>query len=155
MRRLLVLALVLAGCGGTAAAPPGTGLRKVDDFPLYELTSTSATPSVYASVKASGWACTVFFGAGADPILGRNFDFHDEPALLLRHHPPGAYASISMVDVSYLGFDRAHLDGISADSLKGAAAIPFDGMNEQGVAVAMAAVPEARAPAGRRTVRSA
>ena len=81
MRRLLVLALVLAGCGG-APAPSQTALRKVDDFPLYELTSTAATPSVYAGVKTPGWACTVFFGAGGDPILGRNFDFHDEPALL-------------------------------------------------------------------------
>ena len=150
MRRLLVLALVLAGCGG-APAPSQTALRKVDDFPLYELTSTAATPSVYAGLKTPGWACTVFFGAGGDPILGRNFDFHDEPALLLRHHPPGAYASISMVDVSYLGFDRGHLDGISAEGLKGAAAIPFDGMNEKGVAVAMAAVPDARSGPGRAT----
>jgi hypothetical protein len=27
----------------------------------------------------------------------------------LRHRPPGAYASISLIDIPYLGFDRAHL----------------------------------------------
>jgi hypothetical protein len=150
MRRLLVLALVLAGCGGAAAAPAPT-VRKVDDFPLYELTTTAATPSVFAKVDSAGWACTVFFGAGGEPIMGRNFDFHDEPALVLHHHPPGAYKSISMVDISYLGFDRRHLEGVSAAGLKDAARLPFDGMNSEGVAVAMAAVPSARSGSGRAT----
>ena len=40
MRRLLVLASVLAGCGGAATAP-APELRKVDDFPLYELSDHS------------------------------------------------------------------------------------------------------------------
>jgi hypothetical protein len=153
VRRLLLLALVLTGCGGAAAAPVPTApsVRKVDSFPLYELTDSAPTPSVFASVDSSGWACTVFFGAGGEPIMGRNFDFHDEPALVLHHHPPGAYASVSMVDISYLGFDRRHLDGLSAAGLKDAAALPFDGMNERGVAVAMAAVPSARSAPGRAT----
>jgi choloylglycine hydrolase len=146
--RWLLVALVLAGCGGSAtAADP---LRKVDDYPLYELTDSAPTPPLYASVDTSGWACTVFFGAGATPIMGRNFDFHDEPALVLHHRPPGAYKSVSVVDISYLGFDRRHLDGISAARLKDAARLPFDGMNEKGVAVAMAAVPEASPGPGRR-----
>ena len=96
-------------------------LRKVDDYPLYELTDTAPTPELRASVDASGWACTVFFGAGGEPIMGRNFDFHDEPALILHHRPPGAYKSVSVVDISYLGFDRKHLDAISAAGLKDAA----------------------------------
>jgi predicted choloylglycine hydrolase len=92
----------------------------------------------------------VFFGAGGTPIMGRNFDFHDEPALILHHRPPGAYPSVSVVDISYLGFDRKHLDGVSADGLKDASRLPFDGMNSQGVAVAMAAVPRAEPPSGRK-----
>ena len=92
----------------------------------------------------------MFFGAGATPIMGRNFDFHDEPALLLRHRPPGAFASLSLVDISYLGFDRAHLArDVTMAGLRGASELPFDGMNEKGVAVAMAAVPDARSGAGR------
>ena len=39
-------------------------------------------------------------------MLGRNFDFDDDPALLLHHRPPGAYKSVSLVDISYLGVDR-------------------------------------------------
>ena len=42
----------------------------------------------------------------ADGVLGRNFDFDDHPALLLHHRPPGAYRSISLVDIAYLGVDR-------------------------------------------------
>jgi hypothetical protein len=148
VRRWLVLLVVLAGCGGTAAAPRETP-RQVDAYPLWEYTDRAPTPTVYIGV---GGACTVFFGAGGEPILGRNFDYHDQPALLLRHDPPGAYASLSMVDTYYLGVDRAHLRRIDdPGALRDAAAIPFDGMNERGVAVAMAAVPEARAGHGRRT----
>jgi hypothetical protein len=151
VRRWLILALLLAGCGGAAAAPMREPtLRKVDDYPLYELTDTAPTPQLRASVASAAWACTVFFGSGGEPIMGRNFDFHDEPALILHHRPPGAYPSVSVVDISYLGFDRKHLDGVSADGLKDASRLPFDGMNSQGVAVAMAAVPRAEPPSGRK-----
>ena len=163
MRRLMVVLVVLfAGCGSAAADPaPDATLRQVDDFPLYELTDRLPTPSVYASTALPGedWACTVFFAGGGDrPIVGRNFDFHDEPALLLRHHPPGAYSSISLVDISYLGFDRAHLDRLkdpkARQALRRASRLPFDGMNERGLAVAMAQVPDARTPPGERAAGS-
>jgi choloylglycine hydrolase len=148
VRRWLVGLVVLAGCGGAAAAPRETP-RKVDAYPLWEYTDRAPAPAVH--IGAAG-ACTVFFGAGGEPILGRNFDYHDQPALLLRHRPPGAYASLSLVDTYYLGVDRAHLSRIDdPGALRDAAAIPFDGMNERGVAVAMAAVPSARAAHGRRT----
>src|ERR1700754_2196220 len=153
MRRLAVLALVvLAGCGGNAVAQPEPApqLRKVDDFPLYELTDALPTPSLYARTDATGFACTVFMAAGGRPVLGRNFDFHDEPALVLHHRPPGAYKSVSLVDISYLGFDRRHLSRLSDPgaerALERASRLPFDGMDEKGLAVAMAAVPAARTP---------
>ena len=149
MRRLALLGLLaLAGCGGSAVAarpPAAPQLKKVDSFPLYELTDALPTPSLYASVDSAGWACTVFMASGGSPILGRNFDFHDEPALVLHHRPPGAYRSVSLVDISYLGFDRRHLSALhDAAQLAKASRLPFDGMNEKGLAVAMAAVPAAR-----------
>src|SRR4051812_8777810 len=155
MRRFAVLGLVvLAGCGGAATArpqpEPAPQLRKVDDFPLYELTDRLPTPSLYAETDTTGFACTVFMAAGGEPMLGRNFDFHDEPALVLHHRPPGAYKSVSLVDISYLGVDRAHLERVDDPGrLLNASRLPFDGMNEKGVAVAMAAVPHARTRAGR------
>ena len=118
MRRLVLLVLLAAGCGGSAVAQAPPTPKKVDDHPLYELTDTPPTPSLYARMDTTGWACTVFMSSGGGtPMVGRNFDFHDEPALVLHHHPPGAYKSISLVDISYLGFDRRHVDGISATGL--------------------------------------
>jgi hypothetical protein len=148
---LLVCAVLAAGCGTEPAASP-LSLRKVDNFPLYELTDDSPTPSVLTKQPAAapGWACTVFVGTGNRPIVGRNFDFHDEPALILHHHPPGRYRSVSMVDISYLGFNRRNLakldDARSRAKLREASRLPFDGMNEKGLAVTMAAVPQARPP---------
>ncbi len=136
MRRLALLVVLLAGCGGQSER-----VRLLDPFPLYELTTTAPTPSLERA--SGGGACTVFFAGG---VLGRNFDFDDHPALLLHHRPPGAYRSVSLVDIAYLGVQRGETP--TADDLAGAARLPFDGMNERGVAVAMAAVPEARSPRG-------
>jgi hypothetical protein len=150
MRFALLALLVLAGCGGTAVADRPPGLKKVDDYPLYELTDTRPTPDLYAAIDTTGWACTVFMSASGDPMLGRNFDFHDEPALILHHRPPGAYRSVSLVDISYLGVDRENLHKVDdPGQLDKASRLPFDGMNEKGVAVAMAAVPAARTKDGR------
>jgi len=145
---------LLAGCG-SAVAPRAPAparpplLRQVDGFPLFELTDRSPTPRVTINPRAVGWACTVFVSARSR-IVGRNFDFHDQPALLLHHEPPDGYASVSMIDMEYLGFDRAHLDRLeepgAAQALARAARIPFDGMNEKGLVVTMAAVPHARSP---------
>jgi predicted choloylglycine hydrolase len=51
-----------------------------------------------------------------------------------------------MVDIYYLGFDRHHLADLTEAGLRKASALPFDGMNEKGLMVAMAAVPQARTP---------
>jgi hypothetical protein len=86
-------------------------------------------------------------------VYGRNFDWHYSPALLLFTDPPDGYASVSMVDIAYLGFsgDRATMaDDVPLGErveLLSAPRLPFDGMNEQGVAVGMAAVP----PGGMET----
>ena len=141
-------------------------LQKVSDFPLYtmhyvgdygfgeylrELKSKlssveSRRPPVYDAnpVRLPGFACTTF-AAGTlqgERLLGRNFDWYHHPALLLFTDPPDGYASVSMVDISYLGFseevkpdDKAAL----AELLK-APYLPFDGMNARGLAVGMMAV---------------
>jgi predicted choloylglycine hydrolase len=62
---------------------------------------------------------------------------------------------VSLVDISYLGFDRTHLSALhDAAQLAKASRLPFDGMNEEGLAVAMAAVPGARTPAQPKTTGS-
>jgi hypothetical protein len=80
-------------------------------------------------------------------LYGRNFDWRDSPALFLYTDPPDGYASVSMVDIEYLGFegtgssDLEQLSLLERRRLLEAPNIPFDGMNERGLVVGMAAVP--------------
>jgi len=111
------------------------------------------------------FACSLFAALG-DPggrLFGRNFDWRYSPALLLFSDRPaaGGYASVSMVDIAYLGFDDRSVDLTTLPlaerrGLLDAPSWPFDGMNEAGVAVGMAAVPsaDARHDPGKPTVDS-
>jgi hypothetical protein len=103
--------------------------------------------AVYKRIRqvAMPEACTCFAGLSAesDRIFGRNFDWDDHPALLLFTDPPNGYASISVVDIYYLGYDIEGSSEIGRASLLLAPLLPFDGMNEAGLAVGMMAVSHA------------
>lgn len=135
-------------------------LTKVDGFPLYEMRyygdygfgdfleegvqSDDAT-GAYPQGVPEEWACTCFaaLAPGSDPIFGRNFDWYVHPALILFADPPDAYASVSMVDISYLGYGQEEPVGDAREGLLDAPYFPFDGLNEYGLAVGIMAVPEA------------
>jgi hypothetical protein len=80
-------------------------------------------------------------------LYGRNFDWKFSPAVLLFNDPPDRYASVSMVDIDYLGFGGEKsktITDLSIDerrALLKSPLIPFDGMNEHGLVVGMAEVP--------------
>ncbi|MDY7075429.1 MAG: C45 family peptidase [Chloroflexota bacterium] len=138
-------------------------LEQVDDYPLYTMRYYGDYSRSRVSIEGTGgewaqifhpsikpaWACSLFAALGdADNMLyGRNFDWEYSPALLLFTDPPDGYASVSMVDIAYLGFagDRvAALLDMPLDErrpLLDAPFLPFDGMNENGLVVGMAAVP--------------
>jgi hypothetical protein len=105
-------------------------------------------PATQEAGSPSAWACSLFTVLlDEDHLLyGRNFDWDFSPALLLFTDPPDGYASVSMVDFAYLGFSGQtvfDLTELPLQELKGllnAPQIPFDGMNEQGLAIGMAAV---------------
>jgi hypothetical protein len=137
-------------------------LRKVDDFPLYVMhyygdygfkellrqrTAERQDEPAVAPDLFAPWACTCFaaLGPAADKVFGRNFDWTTEAALLLFTDPPDGYASVSMVDITYLGFGKREPDAEQRRRLLHAPLIPFDGLNEQGLAVGMMAV-EGSAP---------
>jgi hypothetical protein len=133
-------------------------LEKVADFPLYTMhyyglsASTSMSKFPVNAHLPRTWACSLFAAlGGADKVYGRNFDWVDSPALLLFNHPANGYASVSMVDLAYLEFgDQVdHLTDLPLDqrqALLDAPALPFDGMNEHGLVVGMAAVPDGNRP---------
>lgn len=126
--------------------------KKIDEHPLFEMkfygdydADTPLLSHMDNGTNASGWACSLFvsFGKDGSAMYGRNFDWQNNPALLLHTHPSDGYASVSMVDISYLGFTRKDekfktVQGRKA--LLSAPMLPFDGMNEHGLTVGMAAV---------------
>jgi hypothetical protein len=148
-------------------------LRRVNDYPFYKMryygeyslpavsgmeVGTAAIPVAAGTGTGNIWACTCFAALGGESgrLLGRNFDWYDHVSLLLYIDPPDGYASVSMVDLSYFGYHRENLpdDPENRLGLLGTPLLPFDGMNEAGLAVGMMAVPYAESPyvPGRPTV---
>ncbi|MGB2895321.1 MAG: C45 family peptidase [Anaerolineales bacterium] len=142
-------------------------LQKVDEHPLFVMHFQGPHREVPFSAPEANdlqqsdleqnppppWACSLF-ATLADPqsgVLGRNFDWEFSPALLLFTDPPDGYASVSMVDLAYL-FDTStvtqlmDLDINARGPLLNTPLMPFDGMNEKGLAIGMAAVPKSPTP---------
>jgi hypothetical protein len=154
-------------------------LRQVDDYPLYAMRYQGPYAERAASAPSAGWAaevdraadrstspgwgCSLFaaLGDAEHRLYGRNFDWRYSPALLLFTEPPDGYASVSMVDLAYL-VDPGDVDRLTELPLEARQPLldaplwPFDGMNEQGLVVGMAAVPGSEMPydAGRETIDS-
>jgi hypothetical protein len=121
-------------------------------YGAYDQRASSVEPvlsEAEGTATSPAWACSLFAAMGdADyKLYGRNFDWEYSPALLLFTDPPDGYASVSMVDIAYFGFegDKAgtitDLPLIERQQLLYTPLWPFDGMNERGLAVGMAAVP--------------
>ncbi len=176
---LLLALLIGACANGTIAGPsrgvdlartpPGVVLQ-LDDNPLYYTRITAdygfdayrqhGMPAGSTSRAAAGpvrlptdrgWACTCFTSAPSaqGPLFGRNFDYRHQASLLLYTSPSGAFSSISMVDIYYLGFSTlATLDDLRArpDFVARAPYLPMDGVNERGVAIGLMSVPTAEPP---------
>lgn len=143
-------------------------LEKVDDYPLYVMHYYGGyeTPQTgWTWPPESAFSCSLFaaLGEAGDPgnarrgdmLYGRNFDWQFSPALLLFTDPPDGYASVSMVDLTFLEIAPAAptAAGVTAKlltdlplaertALLSAPSMPFDGMNEYGLTIAMAAVPD-------------
>ena len=134
-------------------------LDRIDDHPLYVMRYYGPYTSdlflrmgledaIHNRVRQTSLpeACTCFAGLSPDneKMFGRNFDWHDHPALLLFTDPPNGHASVSMVDIYYLGYQAGRGPRIGRAALLLAPYLPFDGMNEAGLAVGMMAVPHAQ-----------
>jgi len=149
-----------------AQLPPGMSeteaatlisLEQIDEYPLYTMQYLADYDQALVidaadetlSLSAPVWSCSLFAAMGEKEgmFFGRNFDWEFSPALLLFTSPPDGYAAVSMVDIAYLGYSAESAFGLTelplselADLLI-APYLPFDGMNEAGLAVGMAAVP--------------
>ena len=160
----IVLIVVLLALGALLYNPVRTlaTLEKVDDFPLYvmhykgtylfdlfaeEGIEWGPYRKIYEAVNPE--ACTSFAAVEAESgvVFGRNFDWRHRASLLLFTDPPGGYASVSMVDLFYLGLEG--MQSVPWSERAVLLATPYaaiDGMNECGVAIAQNAVPSRNTP---------
>jgi len=160
----IVLVVVLLVLGALLYNPVRTlaTLEKVDDFPLYvmhykgtylfdlfaeEGIEWGPYRKIYEAVNPE--ACTSFAAVEAESgvVFGRNFDWRHRASLLLFTDPPGGYASVSMVDLFYLGLEG--MQSVPWSERAVLLATPYaaiDGMNECGVAIAQNAVPSRNTP---------
>ena len=151
-----------------------SSLKKVNDYPMYTMSyygdygfddflkqgakSDSGIEDFVAArllkglpidLGVTGDGCTAFVTRDdeGDVIFGRNFDFDYTPSMQVRTCPDNGYASISTVNLTYAGYDKDHLpEGFDSFLALAAPFLPFDGVNEKGVAIAILAVPEAEGP---------
>ena len=103
------------------------------------------------NLGVTGDGCTAFVvkNESGDILFGRNFDFLYAPSLQLYTAPNNGYASVSTVNLAFAGYSGDNLpDGSFFNTFLTLAApfLPFDGMNEKGLAIALLAVPKAEVP---------
>ena len=161
---MLVASIILIGCKPENSQET---FRKVDDYPLYvmhiyqdyyfdDYLESGKMPGIAlpssSQLTDKDWACSCFsaFNLPHQAIFGRNYDWsNDFPALLLFTHPANGYASVSMVDLSMVGFgtsDSPWGDRSDKQKLLYTPYFPLDGMNERGLTVALMSVPESQPP---------
>lgn len=151
-------------------------LKKVDEHPLYVMTYKGdygfddflkvgaksdrdiegfvikrLLKGVDIDLNISSAGCTSFAAQNniGEGIFGRNFDFDYAPALLLKTKPKNGYESISMVNLAFAGYEENYLPkprSLNSFLTLAAPYLPFDGMNECGVTMALLAVPYAEPP---------
>lgn len=89
--------------------------------------------------------CSTFraMSVEGDQLFGRNFDLTYSPAMLVKTKPDNGYASISMVNLAFLGYTKDKLPDSFQDRLISLAApyAPLDGMNEKGVSIGVLLIP--------------
>ena len=100
------------------------------------------------SINVDNAGCTAFVtkNENDEVIYARDFDYDNSPVMQVYTNPKNGYASVSTVNLSFLGYSEEKLptDGFSFKNFLTLAApyIPFDGMNEKGVTIAILAVPK-------------
>jgi len=161
---LVCLLVVFIGLGVILYGPVRTmvSLERVDDYPLFVMRYHGDYFFDWFSEHGIEWpifqkfyklmnpdACTSFV-AMSDPnsvVFARNFDWLHRSSLLLFTDPPDGYASVSMVDLYYLGLEgMKEIPWLKRFFLLGTPYGIMDGMNEWGVAVSQNAVPFKKLP---------
>lgn len=110
-----------------------------NDKELVEFVVNHVMKGLPLSIKIPDLGCSTFIAQNKDSgyLFGRNFDMDYSPSVLLKTKPKNGYASVSMVNLGFVGYNEKYLPDTLKDSLVTLAApyAPLDGMNEKGLAV--------------------
>ncbi len=110
-----------------------------NDAELIEFVIQHLMKGLPITIELPDLACSTFNAVTpeGDDIFGRNFDLSYSPSMLVRTDPENGYASISMVNLGFLGYGEDKLPDSPTSSITALAApyAPLDGMNEAGLAV--------------------
>ena len=146
-------------------------IRKVDDYGLYTMeyagdygfddfleTGASSDTELIQFVTSKllkgiplkfsipNLGCSTFNATTTDgeAIFGRNFDLTYSPALFVRCDPENGYASLSTVNLGFLGYHETKLPDNLLSSIITLAApyAPLDGVNEKGLAIGVLLIPK-------------
>lgn len=157
--------------GRTSGFPHAQQPLNIDDHPLYVMRYEGAYISgdedverdaSSAAARRDGPVRCSPRGDAETMVYGRNLDWEHSPAVLLFTAPPDGYASVSLVDIAFLEFTAAEARDLTQLSLEerqpllDAPHLPFDGMNEYGLAIGMAAIHDSPMPydPAKRTIGS-
>ena len=122
-----------------------------NDEDLLQFIQARLTRRKRIGINTPNSGCTTFTArdSNGDILYGRNYDFPATPSLVVKTNPKSGYASISVVDLMALGFSPKNLpEGKMSKKLPLLASpyLPFDGMNEKGLAIAILQVPKSDLP---------
>lgn len=110
-----------------------------NDAELIEFVIQHLMKGLPITIELPDLACSTFNAVTpeGDDIFGRNFDLSYSPSMLVRTDPENGYASISMVNLGFLGYGEDKLPDSPTSGITALAApyAPLDGMNEAGLAV--------------------
>ncbi len=126
-----------------------TGAESDRDIERFVIKRLLKGVDIDLGITSAGCSAFTAQNQNGERIFARNFDFDFAPAMLLKTTPSDGYASISIVNLAFAGYDRDFLpdSGLFDRFLTLAAPfLPFDGMNEKGVVIALLAVPHAEPP---------
>ena len=114
-----------------------TGASTDEELKKFIMTKLLHGISIDFVLPDYGCSCFTATTSEGDHTFARNLDIEYAPVMVLKTYPKNGYSSISMVNLSALGFSQTYLPQATMDKLLLLAApyIPFDGVNEKGVAI--------------------
>lgn len=115
------------------------GVKTQDELARYLIRILLKGLPIKIEYEVPSLACSTFVAETPDGqwLLGRNLDNQETDFAVVRTAPKDGYRSVSVVNLSFLGYNKDHTPEKLFDRIvaMGAPYFPLDGINEKGLAV--------------------